>query len=753
MWLTSLAAAVAVTAAVPGETAEMVLELRVNGVAAGPTVVVERDSDGAFLLPGEALEALRIKVDRLETMVRDGRRWIRLVPGGEVRIAYDSAGQRLDLALSPSYFRETRLAATAPATLPMAPARAGFFLNYDLEAVAGNGGEPAASGALEFGLFAGPLLAEHSATGRLSATGARIVRLDTSLTWDIPDEMVSLRLGDTITRGGVGGVPLRIGGLQFTRSFGTRPGFLTGPVPTVGGSAALLSVVDLYVNGALTATRQLQPGSFTLTGFPVIMGAGTVEMVVRDSLGRETVVREAYYAAPALLRAGLSDFSYEVGLLRRDYAAASESYGSLVASATHRLGLTDRITVEAHAVASAETQQGAAAADVALPNLGLISVFAAGSRGRGGLSGERWGIAFEHRSRGVSFGGSASMASEGYRQVGDRRPLPALDLRASAAVSERWGALNLSYLRRDYRDGRPAADIAGGSASLRLGGVGTLRLAARTALRGPGDSAAELSLSTRLGPRTSAGAAAGLRDGAGFASFALQRSAPSENGWGYRLLAATGPTGTLAGSLRLNTAFGQYEAELTYTDGRTGARLRVSGGIGMVGRETFAAQRLSDAFAVVDAGQPGVRVYADNHLVGRTGSDGLAVVPRLRGFEENSLRLEVADLPIDAEVTTAETRVRPYARRGVVVDMRARRTRSAVMRLAVPGLGPVPAGATISVGGRSFVAAPGGEVFLSGLADSNRLEAIWPDGRCEFEIALPAGADPQPDLGTLSCQR
>ncbi len=730
----------------------MVLELRVNGAAAGPAVVVERDSSGAFLLQAEALEALHIKVERLETMVRDGQRRIRLAPGGEVRADYDSAAQRLDLVLPPSFFRQTRLAPSAPAPLPMTPARPGFFLNYDLEAVAGNGSDPAASGAFEIGVFAGPLLAEGRAIARVSGSGERAVRLDTSLTWDVPDEMVSIRVGDTITRGGVGGAPLRIGGLQFTRSFGVRPGFLTGPVPTLKGSAALPSVADMYVNGALTATNQLQPGTFTLTGFPVVMGAGTVEMVVRDALGRETVIREAYYAAPGLLRAGLSDFSYEVGFLRRDYAVASASYGPLAASATHRLGLTDRITVGAHAAASAETWQAGAAADLAIPGLGLISVSAAGSLGPGGRSGEQLGIAFEHRTRDFSFGGSASLASDGYRQVGDDRPLPAMDLRASAALSERWGALSLSYLRRDYRDGRPGAGIAGGSASFRLGSLGTLRFAARTAVRGPRDSAAELSLSTRLGPRASAGAAAGVRDGAAFASFSLQQNAPAQSAWGYRVLATTGSPGVLVGALRLNTAFGQYDAELTYRDDRTGARLRVSGGIGMAGGETFAAQRISDAFAVVDAGQPGVRVYADNHLVGRTGSDGRAVVPRLRGYEENRIRLEVADLPIDAEVTTAETRVRPHARRGVVVDMRARRTRSAVMRLEVPGLGPVPAGATVNVGDRSFVAAPGGELFLSGLADVNRLEAAWPQGRCDFEVAMPAGTDPQPDLGTLVCQ-
>ncbi|HEY5723497.1 MAG TPA: fimbria/pilus outer membrane usher protein [Allosphingosinicella sp.] len=450
-------------AAASGEMTEMVLELRINGAAAGPAVVVERDAAGTFYLPAATLETLSLEAKRFETVILDGRTWIRLGPGGEIRTSYDAAAQRLDLVLPPSAFRAERITVTGPTALPMTSAAGGFFLNYDLEADAGNGAPAAATGAFEAGLFSGALLAEGTAIGRVSGSGAHVVRLDTRLTWDDPDHMLSLRVGDTISRGGTGGAPLRIGGLQFTRSFEVEPGFLTGAVPTLAGSAALPSVADLYVNGTLTATKEVRPGAFTLTGFPVVTGSGTVEMVVRDALGRETVVRQAYYAAPGLLRAGLSDFSYEIGFLRRDYAVASASYGRLAASATHRFGVTDRLTLEAHAAATAETQQAAASADLALPELGLLSVSAAASRDRGGVTGESWGIAFEHRSRGFSFGGSAKLASEGYRQVDDDRPLPALDLRASAGLSERWGAINVSYLRRDYRDGRADSEVVGGA--------------------------------------------------------------------------------------------------------------------------------------------------------------------------------------------------------------------------------------------------------------------------------------------------
>jgi outer membrane usher protein len=728
----------------------VVLELCVNGAAAGSAVVVERDTAGAFYVPAAILETLRVRTERLGIVTLGGQNWVRLGEAGGTRLGYDAAAQRLDITLPPSAFREAHIAVTLPASLPMTPAAAGFFLNYDLEADAGNRAAPAASGNFELGLFKGTLLAQSTAIARVSGAAPRGVRLDTSLTWDDPEHMRSLRIGDMITQGGVGGAPLRIGGLQFTRSFGVQPGFFTGPVPSLAGSAALQSVADLYVNGSLTASKDVQPGAFTLTGVPIVTGSGTVEMVVRDALGRAAVVRQAYYTAPSLLRAGLSDFSYEIGFQRRDYAIASASYGPPVASATHRLGLTDRLTVEAHGAASAGSQQAGARADIAFPPLGLLSVSTAASRSRGGVTGESWSLAFEHRAASFSVGGSARLASEGYRQIGDDRPLPALDLQAFVGLSGRRGGFSLSYLRRDSRGGRPDADFAGASASLRIGGLGTLHFAARTALRGPRDTSAELSLSTRLGRHTSAAAATGLRDGAGFATLSVQQTAPADQGFGYRALASAGPLKSLSGAVQLNTTFGQYDAELSYGEGAS-TRVRASGGIGMVGGETFGAQHLSDAFAVVDAGQPGVRVYADNHLAGRTGTDGHVVVQSLRGYEDNCIRLELADLPIDAEVTTPEARVRPYARRGIVVNLGTKRVRSAIVRLEMPGLGPVPAGATVTTGGRSFVTAPGGEVFLSGLSDVNPLEAVWPQGRCDLDLKVPASSDLQPDLGTQIC--
>src|SRR3546814_8559565 len=96
-------------------------------------------------------------------------------------------------------------------------------------------------------------------------------------------------------------------------------------MPSLNGSAALPSVVDIYVNDAPVGSRDLKPGPFQVVDAPIVSGNGEVNLVVRDMLGRETLVRQSYYNAPGQLRAGLHDRSEEhtselQSLMRISYA-------------------------------------------------------------------------------------------------------------------------------------------------------------------------------------------------------------------------------------------------------------------------------------------------------------------------------------------------------------------------------------------------------------------------------------------------
>src|SRR5204862_86830 len=94
----------------------------------------------------------------------------------------------------------------------------------------------------EYGVFTSSLLAPQLGSPR------DWVRLDSTFAVDYPEKLTSLRLGDTLSRPGTWGRPIRLGGLQYGTNFNVQPGFIRQPVLEAAGSATLPSTVDLFVN-------------------------------------------------------------------------------------------------------------------------------------------------------------------------------------------------------------------------------------------------------------------------------------------------------------------------------------------------------------------------------------------------------------------------------------------------------------------------------------------------------------------------
>ncbi|MEA3002550.1 MAG: outer rane usher protein [Sphingomonadales bacterium] len=726
----------------------------VNGVQEAEPRMLLKSPNGAFFAPEEAIAAWRLKLAQ-PAFERDGTRYFALSAVQGLKLDYDEAGQILRVTASPDRIRSSRLAYRPAELGPMTKSGTGAFLNYDLVAALYDG-VPDLGGQVEAGVFTPHGVGVTSFVGRAGGGTAHLTRLETSWVFDDPARMRSVRIGDGITRGGVGGVPVRFGGIQFGRNFAVEPGFVTLPIPTVRGSAAVPSVVDVYVNNTLRDSHNVQPGPFEIANVPIFTGSGYVQLVVRDLLGRETVVTQSYYAAPRLLRRGLYDYSFELGFLRRDFGQRSNAYGDLLFSTTQRYGLSDAVTGEAHFEATAKVQAAGLGADVAIAGVGAIGASVAASRSDRG-TGTQVSVAFDRRTPRLSYGVHAVLMSDDYVSAGsppDRKP-PAATVQAFVAAPFRFGTLGLSYLLRDGR-GEPEAEILSATASVRLGRVGTLYLAGRKNFRGPKDVAAELLLILPLGPRTSGTTGLQLRDDSASLTALIQRALPLGPGWGYRAAASLGATNRLDGRLSLQTAIGAYDLELTWVDGATGVRMTASGGVGIVDGTLFASRRLDESFAAVRVGDyAGVRVYADNQLVATTNRNGVAVIPRLRPYDRNAIRLETADLPLDAEVPSVERSVRPYDRSGVAVDFGVKPARAAMAAIVLEDGTSLPSGATVRLDGRpdEFVSAPGGEVYLTGLGDTDSGVAAWNGGTCRFSLRYSKGSDVQPRLDGIVCRR
>jgi outer membrane usher protein len=733
------------------------LEVTVNGQPMGEPLLLQRDPEGGLYASEALLRQWRIRLPSAAPVAVDGEAWYRIDDDPGLRARLAAADQSLTIDARPELFERQRADLTGAEAFAMTPSGTGAFLNYDLIGEYSRGGL-SVNGAFEAGAFTRFGVGSTGLVVHAGADGTRLLRLDSSWTIDRPESVTSLRIGDGVTSGGSGVAPLRFGGVQYARNFATRPGYLTMPLPVFEGSAAVPSVVDIYVNNQLQGSRDVAPGPFDVTNVPVQTGGGTVQLVMRDLLGRQVVMEQSYYASSALLREGLHDFSYEIGFARSGYGSRGNDYGALIASTSHRYGLSDRLTLEGHAQASRAVQAAGAGASFALFDLGMIGGSATLSRSDRG-TGLFVSASAERRTTGLSLGLRGEYASTGFNFIGmgEENGPPRLSVQAYGDVPVLGGSLGLNLLHRDRRGGEEDESVAGVFANLPLIDRTSIQLFARRAVAGNARTVFGAHVSLALGGRRSASATVEYRaDGGLSRNISIQESAPTGIGGGYRASASVADgRRTMESVYTYNAGPASFGAHLSRAGGSTGARLSARGSLGLVGGSPFAARALGASFAEVRVGShSGVRVYADNQLIGTTGADGSLVIPSLRAFDSNLIRIEEADLPLDVQISQTELEVRPFARAGAVVRFAVRRERGVLLQVALDDGSALPAGALVRVAGspEMHIAASGGEVYIPTLDGTVELEASWSGRSCRLQVTVPGGDDPQPRIAGLVCR-
>lgn len=731
------------------------LTVSVNGQPRADSAKFLQGPGGALYASAVALGEWRIRLPEGEPLRFEGDLYYRIssIPG--LRVNFSEADQSIEIVAGPGTFERQQVALTGQEAPAMTAPSAGAYLSYDVFAER-NGSRTSVSGAFDAAIFTRHGVGSASIIASAGGGRTKLVRLETAWTIDRPGKMTSLRIGDSISLAGPGAAPVRFAGLHYYRNFAVQPGFITMPLPATQGSATVPSVVDIYVNNVLQSSREIAPGPFELTNIPVQTGRGTVQLVVRDLLGREIVSEQPYYASLRLLRRNLHDFSWEAGFIRRDFGFRSNRYGAFMASATHRYGLTDNFTVEGTAQISKSLQMAGFSLASLASNFGQFDFSGSLSHSRKGV-GYRIAASTERATRTLSFGLRTEYQSGNYAYLGMSQTVlpPRFTAQAYANLPVRRGSLGLNVFYRDLRD-RPDESLAGMFASFQVSRTVSLHAFARTAFVGPRNTALGLNLAFALGGRRSA--AAGLErkpDGiAGYASF--QSDPPAGPGGGYRVSASLGAIRTAEASYLHNLPMATLGAQVSHASGRTGVRLSARGSLGFMGGDVFASRDLGPSFAVVEVpGFAGVRVYADNQPVGVTGRSGKLVVPRLRAFEPNVLRIDEADLPLDASIDATEIIVSPYARSGTAVRFPVRSERGVLMQVRLEDGRALPAGARVwpQAGGVETVAVSGGMVYAPAVTGRVEFSASWEGERCAFTAQVPDNDDPQPRLDNLICRR
>ncbi|MDI1238539.1 MAG: fimbria/pilus outer membrane usher protein [Polaromonas sp.] len=757
-----------------GADQDLLLDLLVNGY---PTNRI-----GEFVLRGGALLSLRAELTELGFRIPDS---VVAGPDGLIDLSelpslswqLDQPSQTLRVTADNERLLPALLEIGGrPAGKVAFESGSGATLNYDFSASSASG-RRSASSLLDLrvfsplGVFSSGLLT-HTEAGQRASDAPSAIRLDSTYTFSDPGTLRRYRLGDFISGGTAWTRPIRLGGAQITSDFSLRPDLVTFPLPSVRGSAAVPSTLDVLVNGNRLLSRPVGAGPFEIAQLPVVTGAGSVSLTLTNALGQQVLTTLPFYASSALLAPGLQTFSAQAGAVRRNWGLISNDYGGMAASGSYRRGLTPAITLEASAEGTAGTVMAGAGAVLNLASLAILNVAAAGSSGSLGR-GAMLSAGLQRVGTVFSFGTAVTAASQNFRDIaavnGD--PFPRLQLTASAGLSlGRFGSVGVAYaeVRRDAAvtstglaggvvDLQPMqnARIVSASYSVQISRLSLYATAFRDLTRA-GGSGIQFGVALPLGARSSLGASAGSGPGGRYGQVQAQQSALTTGDWGYQAHSTVGPAAQQFARVEYKAPWARLNAGVDRFGAETSLSLQVAGSLSMLDGALFPANTITDSFAVVDTnGLAGVRVLHENRDAGRTNAVGRLLVPDLRAFDVNRLAIDATDVPPDATLHDATQEVRPQDRSGVIVRFPIKLSHGALLRLVDAGGAPVPVGsaARLQASGVAFPVGYGGEVYLEGLRARNVVVVERPKARrCSVVFDYKAVPGDIPTIGPLTCR-
>ncbi|MDB5884887.1 MAG: fimbrial biosis outer rane usher protein [Polaromonas sp.] len=749
------------------------LEVTVNGAKTGTWLLIERA--GSLYAPQDAFEEWRVnrRANAQGIELRGVSYWpLSSVAGFSAKT--DFSNQSVDLAFSPEAFAATLLTkekVDKPVRDPVLPSA---FFNYDLNYARnmlraaptvndlGLLGEIGVSTGL--GVLTTSFVGRNLTSNQLLGNPRSWLRLESTFTRDFPDNNRILRLGDASTRASMLGRAVYFGGLQYGSNFASTPGFVNQQLPPLTGLSAAPSTVELYVNDVLRQVSSVPTGPFALDNLPVITGNGEARLVVRDLLGRETVIVQSFFVNPQLLPAGLDDWSMETGRIRRDLGTASTHYGPGFASGLWRHGYSQSITLESRAELTSTLRTAELGLVMTLPwqTLGRAAWVASRERSLG--SGGQWLVGVEKQGLHMGAYVQAQGASINFRQLG--QDVTAAPTRRQLAgnlsySSGTLGSLGLGFASIDRYDSLAGPldriSTVSGNYTLRVFGLGNLTFTASKLLSGGKGVAVGATLVLPLQKGVISTASVQKREGqTDFYTTASQNPDQNSN-LGWRALAGRQQGSSRAeGGLYYLGRYGRVTGDISAAPDQVAMRLGGSGGLVLADGHLFVTRRVDDSFAVVEvAGYGDVGIGLGSSMQTRTNDRGIALVPRLMPYQNNQIRLNASELPLNAELDSIEQIAVPGWRSAVKVAFPVRSGRGALIKFTLADGEPAPAGATVQIEGdrQEFYVARRGEAFVTGLQASNRLRLHWKGGACVIDVALPAEAPDQiARVGPLLCK-
>lgn len=750
---------------------DLYLDVTLNGASAGLTHFYYRD---------DQLWASNTILQQLGFIVPAGiTKAISLNSLVDLKIDYDARQQSVSLVAHLSMLNlDTTVRNTRTNQRPQPTSSSGMLLNYNIYGTQTQNSAKNLSAYTELrafntlGVLSSTALtnANSSTDSNSSDWDSRSVRLDTSWSQSFPDKLITVHAGDILTGALSWTRPTRLGGLQIGTNFALQPYKSTTPLPSFFGTATLPSAVELYVNGLKQYSGDVPAGPFKLDAAPSFSGTGTAQLVVTDALGQSTTLNFSLYDAHRLLQPGLSDWSIELGAVRKNYGIHSFDYGSAVAaSGTWRYGVNDCFTAEAHAEATHGLSNAGIGGTWLLGRSGgILFASLAGSESQG-QDGIQYSTNYSWNNSRFNIGINAMGTIDDYRDVGTQygsAPARRSEQVSTGYSTQSLGRFGVSYnqvAQAEYETTQFASVYWSKSFGRRL----SLNANYNYDINDSANNSASLSASLSLDRNISLSNSVQYTDNSTVFSSDVSRPAPNVGGIGWRaqarhsLESSTDREDNTGGLAELNYLgrYGQARAGISSNNSDYASYASVTGAVVKMGGGLFATRQINNGFAVVSTGGiANVPVLLQNSPIGITNSHGLLLVSPLNAYQNNKIGIDPLELPADLRIDKVSIEATPTDRAGILVDFDITPVRSASVILTDSNNQPLPLGSQVRQLSNkevpSTVIGFDGEVYLDALDARNVLEVKTPLGDiCTVSFDYSKQGDEIPLIGPFICQK
>jgi outer membrane usher protein len=729
------------------------LELVVNRVSAGESLVIIRGADALVPITGLTQAGLTGFKGRRETV--GDQEYVSLSSlAPDLAFTIDELELRLNITATPDLLGRTihDLWGGAPANL-VYRRDTSSYLNYAVNWHTGNHAD----------LFAESATSYKGASfyNTLSATDHSASRGLTSATIDRRTSMQRWTLGDSLAYSGALGGDAWIGGITVSKEFSINPYYVRYPTLSLSTPIAVPSVMEVEVNGQVVSQQQVAPGRLDVRNLPLTIGRNDARIVVRDAFGQTRELSSTYYLTTTALAPGVHDYQYSFGFRRTGVGERSWDYHAPVLLARHRVGLTNATTAGGRVeMQPGHLFSGGPSFNFRVP-FGEIEAAASVSR-----RDNQWGnasvTAFNYTGRPISAGGSVMMATRQYATLTpnsiNEDPKVQANLYASAALG-RPLSLTLQQSQTKMYQGltRARSSLL---ASIHIHRNVELTVSgARTRDEHGRGREAYAGLTVLFG-RASA-TVSHTRDQRGSRmGVDAQQPLPVGAGYGYQLRVEDGATDVASGIARFQGQHGRYEVRQETVGTQTTTTLSAMGSIVGIGGGLYATRPVQQSFALIRVpGVEGVRAFASHQEIGKTGPGGDVLVPDLQAYYGNILNIADGDIPIEYVVADAGLTIAPPFRGGAVAHFDVQKVQRVLGRLKVSNgheekyqqYGELTVTAP---NGRSYGSPIGndGTFYFENLPKGAYAAVMEYRGtRCAFQLVIPGSNDMVVDVGTVRC--